>query len=136
MKLPAKLLAIYRTLSPEVWIAGAMLSAVLLFGLWWILIAGPAQQRQQIAAAKVSSAFAASRSDAAADAAKATDKAHAAEASTEALSRETSDVIHAAPGADVRLDPALNRTARERLCQRASYRGTPDCVQLARRAKP
>lgn len=136
MKLPAKLLAVYRSVSPEVWIAGVMLSAVLLFGLWWILIAGPAHHAKQVAAAKVSSAYAASRADAAADAAVVLDQAHAANAVTEALSRDTSDAIHAAPGADVRLDPALNRAARERLCLRAAYSATPDCVQYARRAKP
>jgi hypothetical protein len=52
------------------------------------------------------------------------DQAHDAATASEELTRKNADEIHAAPGADQRLDPALNDAGRLGMCRRPSYRRT------------
>lgn len=85
---------------------------------------------------KVDATMGAARSKATAEASQIIDRAHNAQTQSEALSRESEDAIRQAPGADQRLDPALNDVARRRLCERPSLRRTEQCVQLLGPAKP
>lgn len=112
---------------------GALL---IIWAAWWFIIIRPAENAAKAEVATAEGSFATARTESARDAIGVQDRALGEAATTEQTSKENADAIHQAPGADVRLDPALNRTARERLCNRASYRDRPECVQLARRAKP
>jgi len=114
----------------------ALAALLLLWGAWWAIIIRPADNAKEAATARVEGGFATARTESARDAGNTLDGALKGAATNEQTARETADAIRQAPGADVRLDPALNRTARERLCLRAAYRDRPECVQLARRAKP
>lgn len=104
--------------------------------LYWLVFMKPAQDRRAKRSAEVAGALSDSRTQSATDAGVILDGAHADATASEQLSRETEDAIRQAPGADVRLDPALNRTARQRLCERPAYRGRPECVQQPGRAEP
>lgn len=104
--------------------AGALL--VILLAAGWLLTE-PGRQKARAVQAEAATELAGARTAAAADAGQTLDRAHAETTASEALSRETADVIRQAPGADQRLDPALNRVGRERLCERPSYRNTREC---------
>ena len=64
-----------------------------------------------------------------ADAAGTVGAVSAGAADSEQLTRENTDAIRSAPGADRPVDPALDAVARERLCRRAAYRDRPECLQ-------
>jgi type VI protein secretion system component VasK len=130
MKLPAKLSEVARALSPTAWLISAAALALILLTLWWLVIGGPAHDRRAAVKANAQATYARSRTDAAADAAGVVDQVHAAALQSADLTRKNADDIHAAPGADQRLDPALNDAGRRGMCQRPSYRRTAECVQL------
>ncbi|HYD26950.1 hypothetical protein [Brevundimonas sp.] len=127
------MILIKNPLTPLAWklIAGALVVLVV-----WLLWNSGQRARQREAAARADSAFASARTGAATDANRIQDEALSGRASDEALSRKHADELLQAPGAGQRLDPGLNRAARERLCQRAAYRDRPDCVQLAGGRQP
>ena len=122
-----KLSEIARLLTPAAWVVliGITLAALLWMG-WFVTEPGRANRRAVEAGA--SSEMSGARAGAAADAGAILDSTHSADTQSEALSRENADAILQTPGAAQRLDPELNRTARERLCERAAYRGRPECA--------
>lgn len=125
----------FRTLAPWAWVAvAAVVLALVLLAAWFVT--EPGRARQRAAEAEVSAKLSDARTRSAGEAIAIQDAASDAAARSEQLSRETADAIRNAPGADQRLDPDLNRAARQRLCLRAAYRERPECVQLARGAEP
>lgn len=66
-----------------------------------------------------------------ADAVESVGEVGARAAQTDALTKENSDAIRSAPGADAPVPAAVDSVARERLCRRAAYRGRPECMQFA-----
>lgn len=127
-----KLHAFTRALTPTAWLVTAGLVVVIIVAAWWLIIGGPANDRKNAALARAEATLASARTEAASEAAIITDAAHGAATASEALSRESANVIQSAPGADVRLDPDLNRIARERLCRRVSYAQSPQCLDNVR----
>jgi len=129
VKRPAILNAISAIgLAPVGWAVSAACAFVLLFVVWFIATE-PGRQRAKALNAEVQSELSGARTKAAGDAIATNEAASKAAAASENLSRETADEIRKAPGADVRLDPDLNRVARERLCRRDAYRLAPECLQ-------
>jgi ABC-type Na+ efflux pump permease subunit len=53
------------------------------------------------------------------------------EATIDRQTKENTDAIRNAPGADTPVPPTVAAVARERLCQRATYRERPECLQYA-----
>jgi hypothetical protein len=53
----------------------------------------------------------------------------AAERAADDLTRENSDDIQNAEGADAPVDPAVDAAGRRGLCKRAAYRERPECLQ-------
>lgn len=53
----------------------------------------------------------------------------AAEGAIDATTKENTDAIRSAPGADAPVPAAVDAVARERLCRRAAYRERPECLQ-------
>jgi hypothetical protein len=86
--------------------------------------------------ARVDSQLSQSRTASAGEAAVIQDKARNEAGASEQLSRDNANVIQAAPGADVRLSPDLNRAALERVCRRAAAARRPECLQFAGSAQP
>lgn len=54
----------------------------------------------------------------------------ASDAASDTLTRETRDVILSAPGAAAPLGDPLRDVSLQRLCLRASYRGTAQCMRF------
>jgi len=52
------------------------------------------------------------------------------EAAIDATTRENSNAILSAPGADTPVPAGVDAVARERLCRRAVYRVRPECLQF------
>ena len=50
---------------------------------------------------------------------------------TEQITRENSDAIHNAPGADAPVDHRATGAGLDSLCRRAAYRGSEQCLQRA-----
>lgn len=130
MKLPP-----FAALSPlgRVVCGVALLAAV---AVGWFLITAPARNAAAAKAARAEAALADSRTRSAADAVEITARSGARDAAADRLTQETRDAIRNAPGADQRLDPALNAAGLRGLCRRAAYRGRPECVQHARSIQP
>jgi hypothetical protein len=118
---------ISRLFNPAAWAAVIVITLAAALGMGWF-VTEPGRANRRAAEAGASSEMSGARAGAAADAGAILDDTHSAETQSEALSRENADAILQAPGADQRLDPELNRTARERLCERAAYRGRPECA--------
>jgi hypothetical protein len=53
------------------------------------------------------------------------------EEAIDATTRDNTNAIRSAPGADTPISPELDAIARERLCRRAAYTKHPDCLQHA-----
>ena len=53
----------------------------------------------------------------------------AKEAASDAVGRENSASIHAAPGADAKVDPGVKAARLKALCRRASTQGDPRCAK-------
>jgi len=121
----------------DVWawvLAGlALIGTIVLIG-WFIT--EPERARQKAAEARAAQAIAEGQAKAGGDAVIILDGVLGEAQKTEDQSRENADAIRNAPGADQLLSPDLNRVARERLCNRPSYRGRPECVQYLDRANP
>ena len=114
-----KLTEVPRLLSPTRWaiVAGIVLITICI--IVWVLTE-PGRANQRTADARTAGAMSETRAGSAARAVQILDGAHANATNSEALSRENADAILQAPGAGQRLDPELNRTARERLCDLAA----------------
>jgi hypothetical protein len=121
----------HNLLSPAAWGIVVLLALAALVFAWWVFTAP-----QRAAAAKAGQTIAEGHTKGAADAVGINDKARTTAQQSEDLTRENADAIRQAPGADVRLDPDLNRTGRERLCNRPAYAGRPECLQHAGGAQP
>jgi len=117
------------------WIAAglALTGTIILIG-WFVT--EPGRARQRAAEARAARVIAEGQAKAGGDAVIILDGALGDAQHSEDQSRENADAIRKAPGADQRLSPDLNRVARERLCNRPSYRGRPECMQLIDRANP
>lgn len=127
-----------RLFSPTHWaLVAASLVACLaaIVAVWWFVTA-PGRERAKADQARAEAQLSQARTASAADAVVITDRAASAAVSSETLSTETAHEIAQAPGAGQRLDPGLNDAARRRLCLRAAYAGTPDCLQLFGGAEP
>lgn len=118
-----------RTFSPAGWAIIAAVAAILLFGGWWFVTA-PGRAAVKAAKAEVAATFSDARMGSAVEANQIGGQARGEAATSETLSQETAHAIQAAPGAQQRLDPALNRVARERVCLRPAYRERPECKLL------
>jgi type II secretory pathway component PulM len=53
------------------------------------------------------------------------------EAAIDAATKENTDAIRNAEGADTPVPPAVSAATRERLCRRAAYSQRPECLQYA-----
>ena len=119
-----------RSLTP----LGIRIIAAVVFAL---LIAGflILQSCQTARTAKTEAKLGANQTEAAlasgADAVDAVGDVGARAAASDRMTKENSDAIRSAPGADQPVDPALDTIARQRLCQRAAYRGSEQCLQHA-----
>jgi hypothetical protein len=85
---------------------------------------------REAAEARVGAEMGQARAKAGADAGLIVDDAHAAQTASEDLTRKNADAIRNSKGADQALDPAVLDAARRGMCNRASYRDRPECVQL------
>lgn len=130
-----KLAEFRRLMSPGSWIAAGV-AVLLIAGFGWWVLTEPGRANQRAADARAEAALGGSRTVSAQQAAVTLDQAHTAAAAAAQLSRESADVIQAAPGADQALDPRLNRTGRQRLCLRDAYRHRPECLQQPGGAEP
>ncbi len=101
-----------------------------------IIVASIIHGQREAAQNKVDAGMGQARSESAADAMQTVERAHDAQAQSEALSRENEDAIRNAPGANQAVDPRVSDVARRRLCERASLRRTPECLQLIGPEKP
>lgn len=121
-------------LSPAEWLVVGLsvVALTVVIALAWSALSS----RQRAEQATLDGSLATSAGQSAAQAGQILDGAHASAGQSETLSRETADVIRSTPGADQRLDPRLNDAGRKRLCERAAYRGSAECVQLLGRSKP
>lgn len=124
-----------RALSPARWAIVGVILVCALVACWYVLTE-PGRARQRAAAAGAEGELARAFGRSAVEAGQLVDQARDQAARSETLTQETADAIQAAPGAGQRLDPALNRTARERLCLRAAYRDRPECLQRPGAAQP
>ena len=122
-----KLSEVIRLINPAVGIVLVVLTLAALLWMGWF-VTEPGRANRRAAAAGAESEMSGARAGAAADAGAILDTTHSAETQSEALSRENADAILKAPGAGQRLDPQLNRAARQRLCERPAYRGRPECA--------
>lgn len=122
-----KITELPRLFSPQRWALVGIIVLVAILAIWWVLTE-PGRANQRAAEARADGAFSTGRTSSAVEAGKIAGAAHQAAQASEALSRETADVLRQAPGAAERLDPELNRIARERLCLRAAYREHPICA--------
>ena len=115
---------------PITWLVGAGLVIGALV-IAWLLVTSATRSARQAAAARADAAFAEARTSSAKEAVVINDQAINAAVENEHLSQENANAIRqACPG------PDCNRVARERLCNRASYRNSPECVQLLGRPQP
>lgn len=122
-----------RLLSPTRWAMVGVIVLVAVLAIWWVLTE-PGRANRRAAEARADGAFSAGRTTSAVEAGRIAGAAHEAAQASETLSRETADALRHVQGADQRLDPDLNRAARERLCLRAAYRDRAECaVQQPRR---
>ncbi len=117
--------------------AGAAIAAIAaaLFIAW--LLGAPGREAQIRADAQLAAGRAAAAIDSGQAAAAINDAAHAAATDNTAKGQEAAHAIQTAPGADQRLDPALNHTGRRGLCNSPSYARSPACaVQQPRGPQP
>lgn len=54
-----------------------------------------------------------------------------AETASDAITKENTDAIRSAPGANAPVTPTARDAGLRALCRRAAYRGDPKCVQFA-----
>lgn len=123
------------TPSPARWIGAGVFIVVAALLAWWLTTA-PARHKTEAATAKVETALSGSRQASAQAATEIVVRAGQRDAAADQLTRETSDAIHNAPGADLRLNPGLNRAALVGLCKRPAYCGRPECLQFADPLQP
>lgn len=107
-------------------IIGLALVAAVAFALWWLLIRPHAAQ-VAATAARLDTATAQAATALTQDAMSETLAVGNDHAAIDAATQENDRAIHAAPGADVALDPAVARAGRAALCLRAAYRGKNGC---------
>jgi hypothetical protein len=121
-------LAFLRSLTPlGRWIGTAVLLALVLGGLLFL------QTCQSARTAKTEARLNRNQTEAAlasgADAVGTIGDQTGREAAIDAITKENSDAIRSAPGADTPVPAAVDAVARERLCRRAVYRQRPECLQ-------
>ncbi len=107
----------------------AVLAAVLLVAgvvtlIGWSMGAG---DRQKAAQADAEATMAGARTKAAGDAVRAADEAAKGAAADEQATRDNTDAIRGAPGADKPVAPAVADKGRRRICQRQSAAADPSC---------
>lgn len=122
----------WQPFTPTVFLIGCAVALVLVVAI----VLGVINGAREAAQTKVDAAMGNARAKSATEAGQTVDRAHDFQTNSETLSRENADAIRQAPGADQRLDPALADVARRRMCERASLRRTPECVQLLGPAQP
>lgn len=123
------------TPSPARWI-GAGVFILLAAALAWWLTTAPVRHKAQAATAKVETALSAGRQASAQAATETLVRAGERDAAADQLTRENSNAIHNAPGADLRHDPGLNRAGLASVCKRPAYCGRPECLQFADPLQP
>jgi hypothetical protein len=108
-------------------IVGIVLVLVLMFALSRCM-SQPA--RNDAAAAKVDATMSDARASSGKDAVDTISNTSARENGVAQTTKENSDAIHAAPGANVAVDPAVDDAGRRSLCRRAAYRDSKQCKRL------
>lgn len=126
MKLPAWLKP--PALTAVEWFAAAVAVLMVIIFAWW-LITSPAREARLRAEHRVDDVTQQEQAKATNAAVAIAESATNTAAHNEELSREHERTIQAAPGADQRVDPAVNRALHDSLCQRAAYRNTPYCLR-------
>lgn len=131
-----RLIAVRRFLTPRGWLIVAVLFLIMvIFGLY--LLGERERDAARAVGAKIETSRTGALIESAKEAAAINDAARDAADDNEAKAREAEHAIQNAPGADLRLDPALNRTGRRGLCNSPSYADSPACaVQQPGRADP
>lgn len=120
---------IRRLFNPTIWAVLIFVTVAGLLGAAWF-VTEPGRQKARAVEGAVTGALGQARSVSASEAAAVADRARDSADQNETLSRENADAIDRAPGADQRLNSALNDIGRRGLCKRAAYRRSAECVQL------
>lgn len=86
--------------------------------------------KQEAAAAKADATLSDARAVSGKDAVEAVSNAGTRETGVEQVTKENSDAIRSAPGANVAVDSAVDDAGRRSLCRRAAYRDSEQCKRL------
>lgn len=111
------------------WASAVVAIVMIAIFAWWLFIGLPAQEARERAMLRVDHITDQEQGKATNAAQAITAEATNTAAQNEELTVEHSQTIHAAPGADARVDPAVDRALHDSLCQRAAYRHTPYCLR-------
>lgn len=88
------------------------------------------KRRSEAAQARMERSQAQAQTDSAKDAINAVAASGEAERASEDMTRNNSAEIHAAPGANDRVNSGVDLAGRKALCRRAAYRDDPKCKVL------
>ena len=108
-------------------VAYAIGAAILALGAWWLVatLTGGKSAKVQ---AKLSGNVAGAALESGKDAVGTVGAQQASEAASDRLGAENAASIHAAPGAEVKVDPGVTGAGIKALCRRASARSDPKCA--------
>lgn len=108
-------------------LAWALAAVLLLLAAWWLYSALTANPKAEARLGRNQAAAAAQSGE---DAVNTVGAAGDRDATTDALSRENSDAIRNAQGADAPLAAPVRDAGLQALCRRAAYARDPRCVRL------
>jgi hypothetical protein len=108
-------------------VVGLVVGAIVIAGLAFLLLSQCEKNRSLGAQTKVEQGQAGAASNSAADAVNTATGVGANAAASEELGRKNSEEIHAAPGANDRVNAGVDAAGRAALCRRAAYREDPKC---------
>jgi ABC-type protease/lipase transport system fused ATPase/permease subunit len=110
-------------------IAVAVLALILIVGF---TVLSCDKRRSEAAQARVEHSQAQAAATSAADAINAVEASGEASRASEELTRNNSEEIHAAPGANDRVNAGVDAAGRAALCRRAAYRDDPKCREKSK----
>ena len=112
---------------PVMYAIGALVAALL---VWWLIATLMGGKRAEVQA-KLNSNIAGAALESGKDAVNTVGQTAGRADQSDKLTKENSDAIHAAQGADAKVDPATRAAGLVGLCKRAAYRLDPRCVRPA-----
>ncbi len=105
---------------------------IVIIALSLLLLSQCDKRHSQAAQTRVERTQAEAASNSAADAVSTVARSGEAAAASEELTRQNSGEIHAAPGANDRVNSGVDLAGRKALCKRAAYRDDPRCAPFRR----